>query len=154
LHVVATNVPAARLVRVLVRATPAQLNPSGGVTFVNSAQVTHVFPNSTVDTDNITARRRTALVGGDANGVQAPATTTTTAPAVTTTTVAGVPVSPAPTTTNAAVLPPVPPTFPTPAPGEELPATGSNGTLLLAGLVTFLAGVSLLVVATRRRPTA
>jgi hypothetical protein len=146
LQVAVTNVPAGRLVRVLVRATPAELNPAGGVTFVNSAQVTQVFPNSTVDTDNLVARRRSVLVGGDANGVVVPPTTTTT-------TIAGA-LPPDTTTTVVAALPPVPPpTIAPPPPGAQLPATGSNGLMLDVGLAAFLAGVALVIVAARRPKT-
>jgi hypothetical protein len=145
LQVVGTNVPSGRLLRVLVRATPQQLIPDGGVTFVNSAQVTHVLPNSTVRTDDLVASRRSALVGGDANGVVPPTTTTTTI-------VGALP--PDTTTTIVAALPPVPPpTIAPPPPGAQLPATGSNGLMLDVGLAAFLAGIALVIVAARRPKT-
>ena len=153
LQVVGSNIPADRLMRVLLRATPQLLNAAGGVTFTNSATVTHAL-NQTVNVDNVAASRRSALVGGDANGNLPPATTTTTLPPDTTTT-AVAPVAPAPgattTTVLTAALPPVPPTFPPPP--AQLPATGANGTLFGAGVVTFLAGTLLMLVATRRRRT-
>jgi hypothetical protein len=140
LQVVASNVPAARLVRVVIRATPTQLNPLGGVTFSNSATVAHAS-NATVDTDNITGVRRSALVGGDANGVILPPTTTA-APPVT---------EPAPTTTAVAVLPPVPGAVPpSSAGGPILPATGANYTMVYFGVALLFAGTSLMIVARRR----
>lgn len=150
LQVVASNIPAARLVRVLVRATPQVLNSAGGVTFSNSATVTHLV-NSTPVVDNVATQRRSALVGGDANGVLPTPTTTTTVAPTTTLPVATTTAPPGATTTTVvnAVLPPVPPTFPPPP--AQLPATGANGTLLGAGVVTFLTGTLLMVVATRRR---
>jgi LPXTG-motif cell wall-anchored protein len=145
LQVVGSNIPADRLMRVLVRATPQVLDPAGGVRFSNSVTVKHVSLNSTVKVDNVNATRRSALVGGDASGVvppAAPSPTTTVAPTTT---------LPAATTTTVltAALPPVPPTFPPPP--AQLPATGANSTLLGAGAITFLAGALLMVVATRRR---
>jgi hypothetical protein len=149
LQVVGTNIPSGRLMRVLVRATPAVVNPAGGVTFVNSAQVTHVVANSTPRTDDLVARRRSVLVGGDANGV-----VVTPAPTTTTTTIVSA-VPPATTTTVVAALPPVPPpTIPPPPPGAQLPATGSKGLMLDVGLVSLLAGVALVIVAARRPKTA
>jgi LPXTG-motif cell wall-anchored protein len=140
LQVVASNIPAGLLVRVIVKATPLVLDPAGGVTFVNAATVTHVFPNSTVDEDSITAQRRSALVGGDANGVVP--TTTTSTPAVDSTT----------TTSIVSALPPSPlPTTVPPAAEPQLPATGSDSTMLLAGMVAFLAGGFALVIAGSRR---
>jgi hypothetical protein len=159
LQVVGSNIPAARLMRVLVRATPQVLNAAGGVTFTNSATVSHVV-NAVPVTDNVATQRRSALVGGDGNGVVPPPTTTTTvAPTTTvagatTTTLAAVSPPPGVTTTTVltAALPPVPPTFPPPP--AQLPATGTaNGTLLGAGVVTFLTGTLLMLVATRRRRT-
>ena len=147
-EVVATNIPANRLLRVLIRATPQALDAAGGVLFQNAALVTHVFPNLTVDQDSVAGQRRSARVGGDASGVQ-PVPTTTTAPP---TTVAGqTPSAPTPTTSVVAALPPVPPTFPVP-PNAQLPATGSstNSSLFYAGICMLIAGASLLV-ATRRR---
>lgn len=150
LQIVGNNIPDARLMRVLVRATPQQLNPSGGVLFSNLATVTHASQNSTPQTDTPSSQRRSALVGGDANGVLPPDTTTSTSEVPT-------PISPATTqpavtsTTVVAVLPPVPPTFPPPP--AQLPATGANGTLLGAGVFTFLTGALLMLVATRRRRT-
>jgi LPXTG-motif cell wall-anchored protein len=138
--VVASNIPAGLLVRVIVKATPLVLDPAGGVTFVNAATVTHVFPNSTVDEDSITAQRRSALVGGDANGVVP--TTTTSTPTVDSTT----------TTSIVSALPPSPPpTTVPPAAEPQLPATGSDSTVLLAGMVAFLAGGFALVIAGSRR---
>jgi LPXTG-motif cell wall-anchored protein len=147
LQVVATNIPANRLLRVLIRATPQTIDPAGGVLFQNAALVTHVFPNQTVDTDNVAGQRRSARVGGDANGVQPPPPATT-VPAPTT--VAGQTPS-APTTSVVAALPPVPPTFPVP-PNAQLPATGSssNSSLFFAGICMLIAGASLLVAARRR----
>jgi len=145
--VTATNIPANRLLRVLIRSTPNVPSASGGVTFRNVATVAQVFPNTTVDTDNVAAQRRTAEVGGDASGVLAPTTTTTTVPAVVDTT-------PAPTTTTiaSAALPPLPPVVPfSPPPNSSLPATGSHGALLWVGLAMVLAGISLIIVSVRRR---
>ena len=151
LEVVATNIPANRLVRVLIRATPQAIDPAGGALFQNTALVTHVFPNQTVDTDNVAGQRRSARVGGDANGVQPPPTPTTPAP---TTTVVGQTPS-APTTSVVAALPPVPPTFPVP-PNAQLPATGSNSnsSLFYAGICMLIAGASLLVAVRRRSISA
>lgn len=147
LTVVASNVPADRLVRVLVKATPDVLNPAGGVTYVNAATVTHVFLNQTSDVDSISAQRRSALVGGDANGVVPPTTTTTTAP----------PGVDSPTTTSiVSALPPSPPPAAgsPPAAEPQLPATGSDNTVLLAGIVVFMAGgFALAIAGSRRRKT-
>lgn len=144
LQVVGSNIPAARLMRVLVRATPQAVNAAGGVTFTNSATVTHVV-NATPVVDNVTTQRRSVMVGGNANGVLPPATTTTTttiAPAASATT----------TTVATAALPPLPPTPPQP-PGE-LPATGANGALLSLGIASVAAGLLLMILATRRpRPS-
>jgi LPXTG-motif cell wall-anchored protein len=142
-EVVASNVPANRLVRVLVRATPQVLDPAGGVLFQNAAVVTHVFPNLTVDQDNVAGQRRSARVGGDANGVPP-------IPETTTTTVAGA-TPPSTSTSIVAALPPVPPTFPVP-PNAQLPATGSssNSSLFYAGICMLIAGASLLVASRRR----
>jgi len=138
----ATNIPADRLLRVLIRATPNQPAPNGGVTFRNVATVTHVSTTNAVDQDNVVGQRRTALAGGDANGVLP--TPTTTVPTVDTT--------PASTTTSVAtaVLPPAPAPF-TPPPNAQLPATGSHGGLLWAGLVMVLTGIALMLVSVRRR---
>ena len=151
-QVVGTNIPANRLLRVLIRATPQVLDPAGGVTFQNSAIVTHVSSDLTENQDTVTGQRRSARVGGDANGVQVPTTTTTTTTTTVpapSTTAPGVSPLPVPTTTLVAALPPVPPTFSVP-PGAQLPATGSNRTMFLAGMFMLLAGLSLLVVARRR----
>ena len=143
LQVVVSNVPAGLLVRVLVKATPLETDPAGGVTFVNEATVTHIFPNQTVDEDSITAQRRSALVGGDANGVVPPTTTTPTSTPT------------ADSTTTTSILSALPPSQPPAAvpPGAEpqLPATGSDNTVLLAGIVVFLAGGFALVIAGSRR---
>jgi hypothetical protein len=141
LEVVGSNIPADRLMRVLVRATPQDLNPAGGVTFTNSATVTHLV-NSTPVVDNVATQRRSDLVGGNATGILPSTTTTTVAPTSTV---------PEATTTTVltAALPPGPPAF-TPPPGR-LPATGTSDTLLGAGVVSFLTGMLLMVVATRRR---
>lgn len=154
LQVVGSNVPADRLMRVVVRATPQVLNSAGGVTFTNSATVSHLG-SATPIVDNVSTQRRSAQVGGDGNGVL-PTTTTTAAPTTTvagatSTTVAAISPPPGATTTIVAVLPPVPPTFPPPP--AQLPATGANGNLLGAGVVTFLTGALLMIVATRRRRT-
>jgi len=142
-EVTATNIPADRLLRVLIRATPTQPAPNGGVLFRNVATVTQVSSTSTVD--NVVAQRRTAQAGGDANGV-VPAPTTT-VPTVDTT--------PATTTTIAnAVLPPAPPAPFTPPPNAQLPATGSHGELLWAGLALVVAGLGLMLVSVRRREVA
>jgi LPXTG-motif cell wall-anchored protein len=143
LDVVVTSVPADRLVRVIVRATPSVLDPAGGVTFVNAATVTHAAPGQGVDVDSISAQRRSALVGGDANGVVPPTTTTTTAP----------PAVDSPTTTSiVSALPPSPPPAAVPPVSEpQLPATGSDNTVLLAGIVVFLAGGFALAIAGSRR---
>lgn len=134
-QVVATNVPSARLLRVVIRATPNQLVPQGGVTYTNSATVTQVQSTGTSNTDNVVGQRRSSLVGGDANGV-VPPTTTTTAPAVTTTTLA----SEAPV-----------PTVAQEAPAPQLPATGTtNTTLLYLGLALLICGGSLTIVGARR----
>lgn len=139
-QVVATNIPSARLLRVVIRATPAQLNPLGGVTFQNSATVAHTS-NGVVDTDDVVGVRRSALVGGDASGVILPPTTTA-APPVT---------EPATTTTVVAALPPVPGAVPpSSAGGPVLPATGSNYTLVYLGIALLIGGASLMVVARRR----
>ena len=137
LQVVGSDIPAGILMRVLIRTTPDAINPAGGVTFANSATVTHVLLDTTVREDNVSAQRRSARVGGDANGVIVPAPTTT-------------------TTTLLAALPPVPPTTaPIVGAGPQLPATGSKSTVFEAGLVACLAGASqLLVAATRRRRVA
>jgi LPXTG-motif cell wall-anchored protein len=141
LQVIASNIPAGMLVRVLVRATPLVLDPAGGVLFVNAATVTHVFPNQTVDEDSITAQRRSALVGGDANGVVPPTTTTTSTPTADSTT----------STSIVSALPPPPAAVP-PAAEPQLPATGSDSTVLLGGVVVFLAGgFALLIAGSRRR---
>jgi len=142
----ATNIPADRLLRVLIRATPNQPAPNGGVTFRNTAIVTQVSSTNTVNQDNVAAQRRTATAGGDGNGVvPTPTTTVDTTPASTTTTIAN------------AVLPPAPPApaapF-TPPPNAQLPATGSHGALLWAGLVMVLAGMGLMLVSVRRREAA
>lgn len=159
LQVVGTNIPANRLMRVLVRATPQVLNAAGGVTYTNSATVSQAA-SSTPVVDSVATHRRSSSAGGDGNGVVPPATTTTTVaptttvPGATTTTVAAVtpPAGATTTTVLTAVLPPVPPTFPPPP--AQLPATGAaNGTLLGAGVVTFLTGALLMIVATRRRRT-
>ena len=144
LQVVATNIPAARLVRVLIRATPLAIDPAGGVLFQNTALVTHVLPNQTVDQDNVAGQRRSASAGGDGSGVQP---IPTTAPP---TTVSGQTPS-APTTSVVAALPPVPAAFPVP-PNAQLPATGSssNSSLFYAGICMLIAGASLLVVSRRR----
>ena len=139
-QVVVSNVPADRLVRVLVRATPAALDPTGGVTYLNTASVSHVAENGTVEDNNISGRRRSARVGGDAVGVQPPATTTTTTLAPTT------------TTTIVGQLGPVPTTAPPTTVGNvQLPATGSNNSMLGAGLAMFVTGGSLILLASRRR---
>ncbi|MEP7112818.1 MAG: Ig-like domain-containing protein [Ilumatobacteraceae bacterium] len=147
LQVAGSDIPANRLMRVLIRATPDQLNPAGGVTFSNSATVTQVLPNESVVENNISGQRRSSLVGGDANGVIVPPTTTTTVAAPTTTVEA-------PTTTVVAALPPVPPT--TIGAGPQLPATGTSydGTLLAAGLFMLLAGASMVIATRGRRRTA
>ncbi|HEY4611143.1 MAG TPA: Ig-like domain-containing protein [Ilumatobacteraceae bacterium] len=141
--VTATDIPADRLLRVLIRATPNQPAPNGGVTFRNVATVAHVSPTNAVDTDNVAAERRTAQAGGDANGVVP--TPTTTVPTVDTT--------PGSTTTSVAtaVLPPAPPAPFTPPPNAQLPATGSHGGLLWAGLMMVLGGIALMLVSVRRR---
>jgi len=145
--VTATNIPADRLLRVLIRATPNQPSPNGGALFRNVAVVTHVLSNSTADQDNVVAQRRTAQAGGDASGVLAPTTTTTTVPAVVDTTP-----SPTTTTIGSAALPPSPPIVPfSPPPNSALPATGSHGALLWVGLGMVLAGISLMIVSVRRR---
>jgi LPXTG-motif cell wall-anchored protein len=142
--VVVSNIPANRLLRVLIRATPQVLDSAGGVLFQNAAIVNHVSEDLTVNEDNVAGQRRSSRVGGNASGVNLPTTTTTAAP---TTTVASVlPTTP---TTIVAALPPTPPTFPVP-PGAQLPATGSNNSLFFAGVFMLLAGVSLLVTARRR----
>jgi Bacterial Ig domain len=158
LQVVGSDIPAGILMRVLIRATPDNINPAGGVTFANSATVTHVLSDATVHEDNVSAQRRSARVGGDANGVIVPTTTTTT----TTTTPTSLPpesggAAPTPTTTTilVAALPPIPPTTVNSGTGPQLPATGSKSTVFEAGLVACLAGASLLLVAaTRRRKVA
>jgi LPXTG-motif cell wall-anchored protein len=133
-QVVATNVPAARLLRVVVRATPNQLVPQGGVTYTNSASVTQVQSNGTTNTDNVVGQRRSSLVGGDANGV-IPTTTTTLAPATTTTLAAEAPV----------------PTVAQEAPAPQLPATGTTNTsLLYTGLAMLLGGGVLIIIGGRR----
>ncbi|HEY7627967.1 MAG TPA: Ig-like domain-containing protein [Ilumatobacteraceae bacterium] len=130
LQVVATNVPAARLVRVVIRATPTTLNPDGGVLFANTATVTQVSEvGSTQDTVN--GQRRSVRVGGDANGVIPPPPTTTS-----TTIVASQ--APAPTTTIGT------------ANGPVLPATGSNPALVYVAASLVLAGAALLIAGTRR----
>ena len=139
----ATNIPADRLLRVLIRATPNEPAPNGGVTFRNVATVSQVSLTDIANQDNVAAQRRTATVGGDANGVvPTPTTTVDTTPASTTTTIAN------------AVLPPAPPAPFTPPPNAELPATGSHGGLLWAGLVMVLAGIGLTLVSVRRREVA
>lgn len=147
LQVIGSNIPADLIMRVLIRATPADINPAGGVTFSNSASVTHVLVNEQVVENNIVARRRSSLAGGDASGV-VPVTTTTT----TTTTVAP-PETPAPTTTAVVVaLPPIPPTTPpTSLVVTQLPATGSRSTTSFAALFTLLTGLALVAVTRRRR---
>ena len=136
----ATNIPADRLLRVLIRATPNQPAPNGGVTFRNVATVNQVSLTDVASQDNVAAQRRTATVGGDANGVvPTPTTTLDTTPASTTTTIAN------------AVLPPAPPAPFTPPPNAQLPATGSNGGLLWAGFAMVLAGIGLTLVSVRRR---
>jgi LPXTG-motif cell wall-anchored protein len=135
-QVVATNVPAARLLRVVVRATPNQLVPEGGVTYTNSASVTQVSSTGASNTDNVVGQRRSALVGGDANGV-VPATTTTLAAATTTTLASEAPV-PVPTVAQE-------------APAPQLPATGTTNTsLLYLGLAMLIGGGVLTVVSARR----
>jgi len=143
-EVKATNIPADRLLRILIRATPNQPAPNGGVTFKNVATVTHVSSTSAVD--KVGAQRRTAQAGGDANGVVP--TPITTLPTVDTT--------PGSTTTTIAnaVLPPAPPAPFTPPPNAQLPATGSNGGLLWVGFVMVLAGIGLMLVSIRRREVA
>jgi len=144
-EVTATNIPADRLLRVLIRATPTVPAPNGGVTFRNVAIVTHVSSSTVVDTDNVTAQRRTAQAGGDASGVVPPTATTTTVPAVVDTTPAST------TTTIASEAPvPTPPTPFSPPPNSALPATGSHAGLLWASLVMVLAGISLMMVSVRR----
>jgi len=143
-EVTATNIPADRLLRVLIRATPVQPAPNGGVTFRNVATVTHVSPTNAVDQDDVVGQRRTALAGGDANGVVP--TPTTTVPTVDTT--------PGSTTTSVAtaVLAPAPPAPFTPPPNAQLPATGSShGGLLWAGLVMVVTGIALMLGSMRRR---
>jgi LPXTG-motif cell wall-anchored protein len=142
-EVTATNIPADRLLRVIIHATPTQPSPNGGATFRNVAVVTHVFPTQVVDQDTVVAQRRTAAVGGDASGVLAPTTTTTLPPVDTT---------PAPTTTiGSAALPPTPaPPFVPPS-NAPLPATGAHDVLLWVGVGMILAGVALVVVSSRRR---
>jgi LPXTG-motif cell wall-anchored protein len=149
LEVVGSNIPAGHLMRVLIRATPDAINPAGGVTFTNSASVTHVLPNSTVDEDNVSALRRSSLVGGDANGVNVPAATTTTSIVE-----ALPPVPPTTTTSIVAALPPVPPATTVPevvGEGPQLPATGSNSMVLVAGVGMCVAGAALLAATRRRR---
>jgi LPXTG-motif cell wall-anchored protein len=138
LQVIASDIPADRILRVLIRATPQEINAAGGVTFSNSASVTHILLNEQTVENNIVARRRSSLVGGDANGV-VPVTTTTAPPEATTTTVI------------VAALPPLPPTTPpTSLVVTELPATGGRSSTSFAALFTLLTGVAL-VAATRRR---
>jgi len=137
----ATNIPADRLLRVLIHATPTQPAPNGGVTFKNTAVVTQVSSSTVSDQNTVTAQRRTGVAGGNANGVIPPTTTTTVATVDTT----------APTTTAVAVLPPSPPTF-APPPNATLPATGASHTgLLWASLAMVLSGTALMIVAVRRR---
>lgn len=138
-QVVATNVPSARLLRVVVRATPNQLVAQGGVTFTNSATVTQVQSNGTTNTDNVVGQRRSSLVGGDANGVVTPTTTTTTLAATTTSVASQAPV-PVPTTIVASE-----------APAPALPATGTtDAPLLYIGLAMLIGGGALTVLGARR----
>jgi len=141
-EVKATNIPADRLLRVLIRATPNQPAPNGGATFRNVATVTHVSSANVASDDSVAAQRRTATVGGDANGV---VPTPTTVPTIDTT-----PESTTTTIANA-VLPPAPPAPFTPPPNAQLPATGSHGELLWAGLALVVAGLGLMLVSVRRR---
>jgi len=151
LAIVAHNIPANRLLRVLIRATPQAIDSAGGVEFQNVASVTQVRQDQTIDEDSVAGQRRSARAGGDANGVQP--TPTTTAPPAPTTTVAGqIPTPPSTSIVGALPpVPPVPPTFPVP-PNAQLPATGStsNSSLFFAGICMLIAGASLLA-ATRRR---
>jgi LPXTG-motif cell wall-anchored protein len=138
--VVVNNVPANRLVRAVIRATPTALVPDGGVLFTNVATVTHVSSTTGSVTETVNGQRRSARVGGDANGVTLPPTTTTIAASTT-------------TSSLPAVLPPVPTTTTVPefASSPVLPATGSDHSgLLLAGMA-FLATGAVLTAASRRR---
>ncbi|HEY5422817.1 MAG TPA: Ig-like domain-containing protein [Ilumatobacteraceae bacterium] len=142
-EVTATNIPADRLLRVIIHATPTAPSPNGGATFKNVAVVTHVFPTQVVDQDNVVAQRRTAAVGGDASGVLAPTTSTTVPPVDTT---------PAPTTTvGSAALPPTPAAPFVPPSNAPLPATGSRDVLLWVGVGMILGGLALVIVSSRRR---
>jgi hypothetical protein len=152
-QVVGTNIPSGVLLRVIVHATPNVLNPDGGVTYTNTASVTHVSQTGTTVVDSVVGQRRSALAGGDANGVVPPTTTTTTTTPATTTTLASAPPTPAPTTSIVAVLPPVPVVAP-PASGGvvQLPATGSHGInmMMLVSVFMVLSGTSLMIAAARR----
>ena len=159
--VTVNDLPAGLIVRLVLRGTPDAPSPAGGVTYENSAVITHIVGDEIVDRDEVSIRHRSSLVGGEAVGVT-PATTTTTTTAPTTTTAAPTTTTIAPTTTTTIVESGAPTTTTTiagsgaptttvpPTVSPQLPATGSGQRLAPAAAVLLLAGVALVTVASRR----